>query len=150
MTVVDVASRFKVAEPLTSKESWEVSKAFQKIYRGPLKWPSDLQVDPGREFMGEVKKEMVKHDVRIGTGIVDVHRDQGIVEPFIPTLSERLFSYQYSKEMNIKSSERNGEWVNRLPEVVKALNNEVTRLTRKRPVDANREKAVDAKSSTSY
>ena len=37
LTVVDVASRFKAAEPLTSKDSSEVSKAFQKIYKGPLK-----------------------------------------------------------------------------------------------------------------
>ena len=48
LTVVDVVSRYKAAEPLTSKESDEVSKAFQKIYkRGPLKWPQLLQVDLG-------------------------------------------------------------------------------------------------------
>ena len=52
LKVVDVASRYKAAEPLTSKESDEVSKAFQRIYkRGPLKWSQLLQVDPGREFM---------------------------------------------------------------------------------------------------
>ena len=40
LTVVDVASRFKEAEPLTSKESAEVARCFQKIYkRGPLRWP---------------------------------------------------------------------------------------------------------------
>lgn len=37
----------------------------------------------------------------------------------------------------------------RLPEVVRALNNEVTRLTGKRPVDAIK-KAVNAKSSMRY
>ena len=38
LTVVDVASRFKEAEPLTSKDSTEVAKSFKKIYkRGPLK-----------------------------------------------------------------------------------------------------------------
>ena len=37
LTVVDVASRFKAAEPLTSKDSSEVSRAFRKIYKGPLK-----------------------------------------------------------------------------------------------------------------
>ena len=59
LTVVDVASRYKAAEPLTSKESDEVSKAFQRIYkRGPLKWPQLLQVYPGREFMGTVTKVM--------------------------------------------------------------------------------------------
>jgi len=72
LRVVDVASRFKAAEPLSFKESLEVSKAFQRIYRGPLKWPSVLQVHPGREFIGEVKKEMAKHDVRIRTGSIPV------------------------------------------------------------------------------
>ncbi|MCV6577313.1 MAG: hypothetical protein OIF58_16445, partial [Cohaesibacter sp.] len=40
LTVADVASRYKEAEPLTSKNSDEFAQAFQKIYkRGPLKWP---------------------------------------------------------------------------------------------------------------
>ena len=145
---MDVASRFKAAEPLTSKDSSEVSKAFRKIYQGPLKWPKILQVDPGREFIGEVTKEMTKHDVRIRRGIVNVHRDQGIVERFNRTLGEWLFSFQYSQEMNMKSGKRSTEWVKRLPEVVSALNREKTRLTEKRPVDAIKEKVVDAKSST--
>ena len=34
LTVVDVASRFKAAEPLTSKDSSEVSKAFRKFIKG--------------------------------------------------------------------------------------------------------------------
>jgi len=49
LTVVDMASRYKEAKPLTSKNSDEVAQAFQKIYkRGPLEWPEMLQVDPGR------------------------------------------------------------------------------------------------------
>jgi len=55
LTVVNVASRYKEAEPLTSKNSDEVAQAFQKIYkRGLLKWPEMLQVDPGCKFMGAV------------------------------------------------------------------------------------------------
>ena len=50
----------------------------------------------------------------------------------------------------MKSSRRSREWVKRLPEVMEALNNEVTRLTGKKPFDAIREKSVDAKSLTSY
>ena len=128
LTVVDVASRFKAAEPLTSKDSSEVSRAFRKIYKGPLKWPKILQVDPGCEFMGTVTEEMKKHDVRIRRGNVNVHRDQGIVERFNQSLSERLFSFQYSQlqEMNMKYGERSTEWVKRLPEVVSALNHEKT------------------------
>ena len=58
--VVDVTSRFKV------------SRAFQKISkRGPLRWPKVLQVDPWREFVDDVTREMTKHDVRIRRGNVN-------------------------------------------------------------------------------
>ena len=56
LTVVDVASRYKEAEPLSSKESGKVAKAFEKIYSRVLKWPKLLQVDPGREFMRKVNE----------------------------------------------------------------------------------------------
>ena len=47
LTVVDIGSRFKEAEPLSTKDSGEVALAFEKIFkRGPLKWPKLLQVDP--------------------------------------------------------------------------------------------------------
>ena len=149
LTVVDVVSRLKAAEPLTSKDSSEVSKAFQTIYkRGPLEWPKVLQVDPGRELMGDITREMAKHDLRIRRRNVNVHRDQGIVKPFNRTLGERLFTFQYSLEMNFKEVKRSTEWAKRLPEVILALNSEATRLTGKKPVDAIKEEVVDAKSST--
>ena len=56
LTVVDIASRYKEAEPLPLKDSEEVAKAFQSIYkRSPLTWPQMLQVDPGREFIKNTK-----------------------------------------------------------------------------------------------
>ena len=55
LTVVDVARRYKEAEPLSTKTSMEVAEALQRICkRGPLRFPSLLQVDPDREFKGEV------------------------------------------------------------------------------------------------
>ena len=64
LTVVDVASRYKEADSLSTKESAEVAKAFSTIYkRSRLKWPKLLQVDPGREFMGEASKVMKAHNV---------------------------------------------------------------------------------------
>ena len=83
LTVVDVASRFKAAEPLATKEAKEVVDALSRIYRrGPLKWPKLLQVDPGREFMGAVSQPLAKHGVKVRRGRVDVHQDQGIMERF--------------------------------------------------------------------
>jgi len=151
LTVVDVASRYKEAEPLTSKNSDEVAQAFQKIYkRAPLKWPEMLQVDPGREFMGAVTQEMDKHKTYIRRGRVDIHRDQAIVERFNRTLAERLFGHQYAVEMQLPEGQRSTAWVKRLPEVVLALNNEVTSLIGKKPAVAIKEKAIYARPSTSY
>ena len=150
LTVVDVASRYKAAEALTSKESDEVSRGFAKIYRrGPLKWPQMLQVDPGHEFMGAVTKAMGEHNVTIRRGRPNIHRDQTIVERFNRTLAERLFDYQYAVEMNMPSG-RSTAWMKRLPEVVSALNNTVTRLIGKKPADAIHEKAVASKPATPY
>ena len=149
LTVVDIASRYKEAEPLTSKDSNEVAKAFQAIYkRGPLTWPSMLQVDPGREFMGGVTKEMEKHKTYIRRGRTEIHRDQAIVERFNRTLAERLFGHQYAVEM--LHAGRSTVWVKRLPDVVSALNNEVTRLTGKKPASAIKEKNIVSKPSTPY
>ena len=127
LTVVDIASRYKEAEPLTSKDSAEVAKAFQSIYRrSPLTWPQMLQVDPGREFMGAVTKEMESHKTYIRRGHSEIHRDQAIVERFNRTLAERLFGHQYAVEMLLPGGQRSTAWVKRLPDVVRALNKEVT------------------------
>ena len=149
VTVVDVASRYKEAEPLATKEAKEVADALSRIYRrGPLKWPKLLQVDPGREFMGAVSQLLAKHSVQVRRGRVDIHRDQGIVERWNRTLAERLFRHQYPQEMRLPSGQRSTELVARLPSVVAALNGEMTRLTGKKPSDAIKAKTVAKKPSS--
>jgi transposase InsO family protein len=152
LTLVDVASRYKDAEPLSTKEAKEVADALSRIYRrGPLKWPKLLQVDPGREFMGAVSQTLAKHGVSVRRGRVDVHRDQGIVERFNRTLAERLFGHQYAQEMLLAargSSERSAEWVARLPAVVATLNDEPTRLIGKKPSETIRASKVAQKPSS--
>ena len=39
LTLVDVGTRYKEAEPLTSKDSKEVAAAFEKIYKRHLNYP---------------------------------------------------------------------------------------------------------------
>ena len=97
LTVVDVSSRYKEAEPLTSKTAAEVAEGLARIYkRSPLRWPKLLQVDPGREFIGAVSQLLAKHSVQVRRGRVDIHRDQGVVERWNRTLAERLFGHQYA------------------------------------------------------
>ena len=52
--------------------------------------------------------------------------------------------------MRLPAGQRTTAWVKRLPEVVAALNNEVTSLTGKKPAEAIKEKAVAARPSTTY
>ena len=134
LVVIDVASRYKHAEALTSKESSEIAKCFSKIYSRKLSWPGVLIVDPGREFMGSVTTLMKQHGVSIQRGLAGNHRSQAFVERANKTLSERLFSHQYAQEMI--SDGRSREWVKRLPQVLKAMNSEPTRLTGKEPSSA--------------
>ena len=87
-------------------------------------------------------KLMEKHDVMIQRGDPSQHRLQGIVERFNRTLADRLFSYQYYKELE-DPSKSNREWVSRLQNVVSALNNEKTRLIGMKPVDAIKQTLVE-------
>lgn len=143
LVVIDVASRYKDAEALTSKESQEVAKALEKIYSRKLKWPRTLIIDPGREFMGSVTQLLERHNVKIQRSEAGNHRAQAFVERANRTLGERLFSHQYAQEM--VSDERSRVWVKRLPTVIKALNSGVIRITGKEPDKAISLKEVDIK-----
>ena len=147
LTVIDVASRYKAAIPLTTKYSFEIASALEKIYkRGSLlKWPKVFRSDPGKEFMGEVTTLLKKHNVIISRGVKDAHRSQALVERFNKTLSERLFGYQYAVDLHKEG--KSVEWVQRLPLVVNALNHEETRLIGKKPIDAIKQKTIIAQSS---
>ena len=140
---MDVASRYKGSYQLTSKYTKKVAQAFQWIYENtPLTYPKTLIVDDGKEFYRDTTKLMEKHDVKIQRGDPSQHRSQGIVERFNRTLADRLFTYQYHKELE-DPSKSNREWVSRLQNVVSTLNNEKTRLIGMKPVDAIKRTLVE-------
>ena len=136
LNIMDVASSYKGSYQLTSKFAKEVTQAFQWIYENtPLNYPKTLILDDGKEFYGDTTKLMEKHDVMIQRGDPSQHRSQGIVERFNRTLADRLFTYQYHKELE-DPSKSNRQWVSRLQNVVSSLNNEKTRLIGMKPIDA--------------
>ena len=142
LNIVDVASRYKGSYQLTTKNTKEVAQAFQWIYENtPLTYPKTLIIDDGKEFYGDVTKLMEKHDAMIQRGDPSQHRSQGIAERFNRTLADRLFSYQYHKELE-NPSKRSRGWVSRQQNVVSALNNEKTRLIGMKPVDTIKETLV--------
>ena len=87
-------------------------------------------------------KLMEKLGVMIQHGDPSQHHLQGIVERFNRTLADRLFSYQYHKELE-DPTKSNREWVSRLQNVVSTLNNEKARLIRMDPVDAIKQTLVE-------
>ena len=128
LTLVDVASSYKAAMPLTSKLANEVAAAFKAIYKeGPLTWPKTLMVDNGHEFKGAVSTLMTKYRVKVRRAQPDHHRWQAFVESFNRRLAERLFRNQAQQELDTGPDSR--EWVVVLPTVVADMNDTVTRMT---------------------
>ena len=95
-------------------------------------------------------KKWKKNKTAIRRRHTEIHRDLAIVERLNRTLAERLFGHQYAVEMRLPEGQRSTVWVKRSPEVVSALNNEVTSLIGKKPAEAIKEKAVYSKPSTHY
>jgi hypothetical protein len=153
LTVIDVGSRYKEAEPLSTKTAEEVALAFSKIYkRSKLTFPKVLQVDSGNEFKGNVAKLFESHGTKIRRGEPNIHRMQGLVERFNRTLAEQIFGVQYAKEILLAArqdrdlpKERSTEWVKNLPVYIANLNNTVTRAIQMTP-----NKAMDFLRSNSY
>ena len=69
------------------------------------------------------------------------HRAPGIVERFNKTLAARLFSHQYAQEM-VNKDLQSREWVTKLPLVIKASNDQETRLIGLKPKDAIKMRSV--------
>lgn len=133
LTVIDIASRYKEGEPLKTKKADETAKALQKIYeRSPLDYPKEIMADKGHEFMGDFASVMKKNGVKISRSLDK--KKVAFVERFNWTLSEKLFAHQYNEE--IVKKETNREWVDRLPDVVTAINDETTSMIGMKPIDA--------------
>ena len=133
LTIVDIASRYKEAEPLKRKTAIETSGAIQRIYdRSPLDYPKEIMCDKGREFMGVFTEKMKDHKVKMSRSLNKKH--VAFVERFNETLAKKLFAHQYNEEMSKKKTNR--EWVDRLAGVVEAINVEETRIIGMKPVEA--------------
>src|SRR5438128_5458754 len=161
LQIIDVSSRFKASVPLTSKNSSEVAKAFKKIYDNPnnsLTYPTLLQCDGGKEFMGETARLMETHNATIRVIGAYSHRGLALVERFNKTLAEMLYKIQYAVESISKNPKLIREWVKYLPEVIDYLNNYLTRLIRApgsskwglAPAKAIKLERVESRPSTKY
>ncbi len=141
LTVIDIASRYKAAYPLSSKNSEEVATAIEHIYTdSKLTWPKTICTDAGKEFRGAFTKLMTTHNVTADRAAAGQHRKQALVERFNRTLGEKLFTVQQAKEILKEARQekdvRSKEWVNNLQPVIDELNNTKTRLIKMTPNEA--------------
>ena len=137
LTVVDVASRYKAARPLKTKDAATVARELASIYddeKSPLVWPEQLMVDQGGEFKGPTATLLQKHGVRIRRADKGHHRSQAFVESFNKVLAQRLFRSMYHR--GFEDGAPSNAWVANLQKVVASMNRTKTRLINMKPAEA--------------
>ena len=143
LTGVDVASRFKVARPLHTKQAKEFAEMISDIYKkGPLIWPEKVMLDDGNEFKGDVTKLLQKHGVKIDRAVTKYHHEHtAFVENLNKELQKSLFKPQDAQELNDREKVST-IWVKYLYDTVDKMNNRVTKMTGLKPEDAIKMAAI--------
>lgn len=137
LTLVDVASRYKAARPLKTKDAATVARELASIYddvKCPLVWPEQMMVDLGTEFKGATTAALEGHGVLIRRADKGHHRSQAFAESFNKVLAQRLFRSMYHR--GFEDGAPSNAWVSKLQKVVASLNNTKTRMIDMKPADA--------------
>ena len=96
---IDVASRYKVARPMRTKQVKDVADMIGDIYKvGPFTYPKVFQCD---KFKAKVTRMLEKHEVTIRrTTTKYKHTHTAFVEALNKILTEELFKVQDAQEFN--------------------------------------------------
>ena len=134
---IDVASRYKVARPLRTKQAKDVADMIANIYKvGRLTYPKIFRCDNGSEFEAEVTKMLEKHEVRIQHATTKYkHTHTAFVKALNKILTERLFKGQDAQELN-DLDKVSVTWVKHLYGLVDELNDTETQMTGMKLKDA--------------
>ena len=130
LTGIDVASRYKVGRPLSTKQSREVAFVLEAIYKngGVFKYPKTFQCDNGSEFKNEVTKLLEKHNVEIRRATTKYkHTHPAFVEAFNKELAKLLFKPMDAQELQ-DPEKVSTIWVKNLNETVFSLKEEKREL----------------------
>ena len=121
LVVVDDHDKKCDAVPLKERSSEAVLEGFKELYNhGILKKPQiQLEVDPGAEFNG--LQDYFK-GVHIRKGLTNRHRQQSLVEYKNKVIGSLIHQLQALEEM--KTGKTNSSWVEELPKIIKAINEE--------------------------
>jgi len=114
---VDVLSRRCFAVPVHSKESEEMKKGFEELFKQMPNLPSEIFSDNGKEFES---REMRKYFEEKGISKFSSNRGEqkaAVAERFIRTIKDRL--YRYFSEKNTT------RYIEAIPKIIEGLNNTV-------------------------
>ena len=148
---IDVASIYKVARPLKTKQAKDVADMIADIYKvGPLTYPKIFQCDNGSEFKAEVTKMLEKQEVTIRRMTTKYkHTHTAFVKALNKTLAENLFKVQDAQELN-DPDKVSSTWVKHLYEVVDKLSDTETQMTGMKPKDVIKLNQVPLVNRESY
>ena len=138
LTGIDVASRYKVARPLRTKQSSEVAFVLEAIYKkgGVFKHPKAFQCDNGSEFKNEVTKLLEKHSVEIRRATTKYkHYHTAFVEAFNKELAKLLFKPMDAQELQ-DPEKVSTIWVKNLNKTLNKMKNTVSSMIGMKPKDA--------------
>lgn len=130
LVVIDCFSKYAWAEPLKSKNKFEVTRAFEHILHNSRNKPVNLQTDKGTEFYNNtfqmlMKKHNINHYSSFST------KKASIVERLIRTLKNQLYKY-FSLNGNYK-------WFGLpLEDILNKYNNTKHRTIQFKPIDVNK------------
>lgn len=155
LCLVDVASRYKAARALQSKEAEELLSNLKDIYENDefLVVPKKLNFDRGGEFNNDMLKEWAtpaEEDVRkskrktkskykkVSEKVELIMNEKGqhvsLVENMNKQLARLIFKDQVIDEL--KRGKQNTKWVEKLQDYIDILNNRKTRLIGLKPINA--------------
>ena len=145
---IDVASRYKVACPLETKQAKEVAEMIYKA--GPLTYPKVFLCDNGSEFKSEVAKLLEKNNGEINRATTKYkHEHAAFVEALNKVLAVNLFKVQDAQELN-DPEKISSTWVKHLYKLVDRLNDTKTQMTDTKTEDAIKMKEVLLVNQKSY
>ena len=124
LTGNDIASRYKVARPLRTKNSNDFVFVLETIYKkgGVFKYPKTFQCDNGSEFKNEVTKLLEKHNFETRRATVKYkHTHTAFVEAFNKKMAKLLFKPMDAQEIQ-EPEKVSTIWVKNLNKIVNKMN----------------------------
>ena len=138
LTCIDVASRYKVARPLRTKKSSQITFVLEAIHKkgGMFKYPKMFQCDNGSKFKNEVTKLLEKRNVEIRRATTKhKYTHMAFMKAFNKELAKLLFKPMDAQELQ-DPEKVSTIWVKDLNKAVNKMNNTVSSMIGMMPKDA--------------